>query len=71
MAALEPPHKMVWTGGAPLKFMFKGERTFRVTAKTADTLEFSMEELFGGLLAGAIGKTIRIYNPLSTNSRRA
>jgi hypothetical protein len=63
VTALEPPRKMVWTGGAPLKFLFKGERTFLVTATTPDTVEFSMEEVFGGLLAGAIGKSIPDLQP--------
>jgi hypothetical protein len=60
---LEAPRKMVWTGGAPLKFVFKGERTFLVTPKTADTVEFSMEEVFGGLMSGVIGKSIPDLQP--------
>jgi hypothetical protein len=63
VTALEPPRKMVWTGGAPLKFVFKGERTFLVTTKTADTVEFSMEEVFDGLMAGVIGKSIPDLQP--------
>lgn len=63
VSALEPPRKMVWTGGAPLKFVFKGERTFLVTPKDSDTVEFSMEEVFDGLLAGAIGKSIPNLQP--------
>jgi hypothetical protein len=63
VTALEPPRRMVWTGGAPLKFIFKGERTFLVTAKTPNTVEFSMEEVFDGLLAGAIGKSIPNLQP--------
>jgi hypothetical protein len=63
VTTLEPPRKMVWTGGAPLKFLFKGERTFLVTPKTADTVEFSMEEVFDGLMAGVIGKSIPDLQP--------
>lgn len=63
VTALEPPTKMVWTGGAPFKFMFKGQRTFLVTAKTPDLVEFSMEEVFDGLLAGVIGKSIPNLQP--------
>ena len=63
VTTLEPPRKMVWTGGAPLKFVFKGERTFLVTPKTADTVEFSMEEVFDGLMAGVIGKSIPDLQP--------
>lgn len=63
VTALEPPRRMVWTGGAPLKLLFKGERTFLVTAKTRDMVEFSMEEVFDGLLAGPIGKSIPDLQP--------
>jgi hypothetical protein len=63
VTALDSPQKMVWTGGAPLKFVFKGERTFLVKRKTPDTVEFSMEEVFGGLLASAIGKSIPNLQP--------
>ena len=63
VTALEPPRRMVWTGGAPLKFLFKGERTFLVTPKTADSVEFSMEEVFGGLMASVIGKSIPDLQP--------
>lgn len=63
VTALDPPRKMVWTGGAPLKFVFKGERTFLVTPKNADTVEFSMEEVFDGLMAGVIGKSIPDLQP--------
>ena len=63
VTALETPRKMVWTGGAPLKFLFKGERTFLVTPKTADTVEFSMEEAFDGLMAEVIGKSIPDLQP--------
>ena len=37
--------------------------TILVTATTADTVEFSMEEVFDGLLAGAIGKSIPNLQP--------
>lgn len=60
---LDAPRKMVWTGGAPLKFLFKGERTFLVEPKRGDTVEFSMEEKFDGILASAIGKSIPNLQP--------
>jgi len=41
----------------------KGERTFVVTAKASDTVEFSMVEVFDGLLAGAIGQSIPNLQP--------
>ena len=63
VTVLDAPRKMVWTGGAPLKFIFKGERTFLLTPKDSDVVEFSMEEVFDGLLAGAIGKSIPDLQP--------
>jgi hypothetical protein len=63
VTTLEPPRKMVWTGGAPLKLLFKGERTFLVTVKTPDSVAFSMEEVFSGLLSRAIGKSIPNLQP--------
>jgi len=63
VSVLDPPRKMVWTGGAPLKFIFRGERTFLLTPKDSDTVEFSMEEVFDGLLAGVIGKSIPDLQP--------
>lgn len=63
VTVLEPARRMVWTGGAPLKFLFKGERTFLITPRATDTVEFSMEELFDGLLAGLIGKSIPDLQP--------
>ena len=63
VTTLEEPRRMVWTGGAPLKFVFKGERTFLVTPKTADTVEFSMEEVFDGLMASMITKSIPDLQP--------
>jgi hypothetical protein len=63
VTTLEPPRKMVWTGGAPLKVVFKGERTFLVTPKTEDIVEFSMEEVYDGLMAGLIGRSIPDLQP--------
>ena len=48
--------KMVWADGMPLG-LFKGERTFSVTPTNGGT-EFSMLEVYTGLLAPLITKTI-------------
>src|SRR5690349_25146391 len=37
VAALEPPRKMLWRGGAPLKLMFKGERNFTLEPEAGGT----------------------------------
>ena len=50
------PQKMVWSDGMPLG-LFKGERTFAVTPTDSGS-EFSMREVYTGLLAPLITKTI-------------
>ena len=50
------PEKMVWSDGMPLG-LFKGERTFTVTPTDGGS-EFSMREVYTGLLAPLITKTI-------------
>ncbi len=50
------PQKMVWSDGMPLG-LFKGERTFTVTPTDGGS-EFSMREVYTGLLAPLITKTI-------------
>jgi hypothetical protein len=64
VTALEPPRRMVWTGGAPLKFIFKGERTFTLTPLASGGVEFAMEEVFDGWFAGPIGKSIPDLQPV-------
>jgi hypothetical protein len=63
VAALEPPHKMVWRGGMPIGFLFKGERTYLLTPKGGEEVEFSMEEVFDGLLSGMITRSIPDMQP--------
>lgn len=53
----EPPHQMVWSDGMPLG-LFKGERTFTVSVVDAGQSEFTMEEVYTGLLAPLITKSI-------------
>ena len=62
VAVLEAPSRMVWRGGAPLPFLFKGERTFTLSPK-GDSVEFSMHEAFTGVLAPLIGKSIPDLTP--------
>ena len=54
--------KMVWRGGMPFG-LFKGERTFELRPNGDGTLEFSMEEVFSGLFAGMITKSIPDLQP--------
>jgi hypothetical protein len=52
-----PPHRMVWSDGMPLG-LFKGVRTYRLTPQANGSTEFSMEEVFSGLLEPIISKSI-------------
>jgi hypothetical protein len=52
-----PPNKMVWADGMPLG-LFKGVRTYRLTPQANGGTEFSMEEVFSGLLEPIISKSI-------------
>lgn len=50
------PSHMVWSDGMPLG-LFKGTRTFDLESQ-GDTTEFRMAEVYSGLLAGLITRTI-------------
>lgn len=52
-----PAQRMVWSAGMPLG-LFKGERTFTLESLEGGGTEFSMEEVFSGLLLPLIGRTI-------------
>jgi hypothetical protein len=48
VSGVVPNQRMTWTGGfAP---MFKGVRTFELTARTDGSTDFAMEERFSGLM---------------------
>ncbi|MEP7354501.1 MAG: SRPBCC domain-containing protein [Acidobacteriota bacterium] len=57
-----PEQKMVWTGGMPLG-LFKGERTFLLTPKGDGLVEFSMREVFSGLMSPLIERSIPNLQP--------
>lgn len=54
---VQPPNHMVWWDGMPLG-LFKGVRTFDVVSKGDGTSEFTMEEVYSGLMAPLITKSI-------------
>jgi len=56
-----PPERMVWSGGMPLG-LFRGVRTFTL-APTGDGTRFSMREVYSGLLAPLIGRSIPDLQP--------
>lgn len=51
------PNSMVWSDGMPLG-LFKGVRTFTVEPSGDGSSEFKMEEVYTGLLAPMITKSI-------------
>lgn len=53
---------MVWRGGMPLGFLFRGERTFTLVP-TDGGVEFTMHEAFTGLFAPLITKSIPDLTP--------
>jgi hypothetical protein len=57
VTGFDPPASMVWSEGMPLG-LFKGVRTYSLKSGPAGTTEFSMQEVFSGLLAPLITKSI-------------
>lgn len=57
VSEVNPPTSMVWSDGMPLG-LFKGVRTYRLTPQASGVTEFSMEEVFCGLLEPLISKSI-------------
>jgi hypothetical protein len=59
---LEPEARMVWSDGfAP---MFKGERTFTLLAREDGTTDFSMVEVFAGVMLPMIKKSLPDFAPV-------
>lgn len=58
----EANRRMVWTGGMPLG-LFKGARTYVLTASAPGEVEFTMREEFSGLLAPLITRSIPDLQP--------
>lgn len=57
-----PERKMIWKGGMPLG-LFQGERTFTLQPHGDGTVEFTMHEVFDGLLAPLIQGSIPDMQP--------
>lgn len=57
-----PPERMVWSGGMPLG-LFKGERTYTLSQKSDGGVEFAMQEIFSGLMAPLIVRSIPDLQP--------
>ncbi len=54
--------KMVWSGGMPLG-LFTGERTFSLTQVSPEAVEFSMTEVYSGLLSPLIEGSLPDMQP--------
>ncbi len=61
VSAFSPPRSMVWSGGMPLG-LFKGVRTYTVSP-VAEGVHFTMSEVFSGLMAPMITKSIPDLQP--------
>jgi hypothetical protein len=57
-----PHERMVWTGGMPFG-LFKGERTYSLSKQFDGSVEFSMREIFSGLMAPLIAQSIPNLQP--------
>jgi hypothetical protein len=56
VAAMDPPRRLVWTGGMPLGLL-TGTRTFLIES-AAGGCRFKMSEVYTGLMSGLIFKSI-------------
>ena len=70
VAVLDAPRRMVWRGGAPLRFLFRGERVFTLTP-AGQRVHFSMREEFSGLLAGLIRRSFPDLQPAFDDFEKA
>jgi hypothetical protein len=61
VSGFDPPRRMIWEGGMPLG-LFRGVRTFSLTPK-AGGVRFRMQEVYTGVLAPMIFKSIPDLNP--------
>jgi len=61
VSAFEPGKRMVWQDGAPP--MFKGVRTFALSPRANGSIEFSMVEVFSGLMLPMIAGSLPDFGP--------
>jgi hypothetical protein len=57
ITVFEPGKKMMWVGGMPLG-LFKGVRTFTLTPKGNNSIEFTIREVFSGPLLPLFGGSL-------------
>ncbi|MBL8348520.1 MAG: SRPBCC domain-containing protein [Rubrivivax sp.] len=63
VSELEPPRRMVWTGGMPLG-LFTGRRTYTLREDSPGSTTFTMSEAFTGPMAPLITRSIPDLQPL-------
>jgi hypothetical protein len=62
VSGIVPKKSMIWTGGfAP---MFKGVRTFNLSAQPDGSTDFAMEERFSGLMLPLVGRSLPDFKPI-------
>jgi hypothetical protein len=61
VSEFSPPKRMVWSDGSPM--FFRGERSYDLSAKSDGSVDFEMREVFSGLMAGLITRTIPDLQP--------
>jgi hypothetical protein len=61
VSELVPEQKMVWSDGAAP--MFKGVRTFTLTKREDGTTDFSMDEVFAGIMLPMIKGSLPDFGP--------
>ena len=61
VSAFEPGKRMVWSDGAAP--MFKGVRTFTLAPRDGGTINFSMVEVFSGLMLPMIAGSLPDFAP--------
>jgi hypothetical protein len=54
---VDAPRRMVWSDGMPLG-LFRGVRTFELLSQGEHVTEFTMEEVYSGLMAPLITRSI-------------
>ena len=57
ITVFEPGREMMWVGGMPLG-LFKGVRTFTLTPKGNNSIEFTIREVFSGPLLPLFGGSL-------------
>jgi hypothetical protein len=65
VSTMDPPHRLVFTGGMPLG-LFRGVRTYTLTPDGQGATGFGMREEFSGPLLPLIGRSIPDLQPSFT-----